>query len=120
MEHGFFHPLKGYWQTLSTPSSEVLASYPNGTTEIPLKPGDYYEWTGAEWVYTPNLEELAAIAISKRNQLLSESDWTQLPDSRAAMDAEKAAQWDAYRQALRDVSGQSEFPTNIAWPVNPQ
>jgi len=116
MEHGFFHPSAGYWQTLSTPSAEVLASYPDGTAEIPLKPGDYYEWSGSEWVYTPNLKELSAIAVSRRNQLLVESDWTQLPDARVAMGAEKAAEWDTYRQALRDVPEQPGFPENIEWP----
>jgi hypothetical protein len=68
----------------------------------------------------PTPEELVAQATAKRNQLLAESDWTQLPDARAAMGAEKAAEWDAYRQALRDITDQPGFPAEINWPVKPQ
>jgi hypothetical protein len=68
----------------------------------------------------PTPEELAARATTKRNQLLSESDWTQLPDARAAMGAEKAAEWDEYRQALRDITDQPGYPAEINWPVKPQ
>jgi hypothetical protein len=68
----------------------------------------------------PTPQELAAQATAKRNQLLAESDWTQLPDARAAMGAEKAAEWDTYRQALRDITDQPSYPTEINWPVKPQ
>jgi hypothetical protein len=68
----------------------------------------------------PTPEELAEQARAHRNQLLSESDWTQLPDARAAMGVEKAAEWDAYRQALRDVPEQAGFPADIVWPVKPE
>lgn len=49
MEHGFFHPDRGYWQTLGEPSAEILAGYPEGTIEVPLKPGADYEWQGDAW-----------------------------------------------------------------------
>jgi hypothetical protein len=68
----------------------------------------------------PTPEQLEAQAREKRNQLLAESDWTQLPDARAAMGAEKATEWDAYRQALRDVPQQPGFPAEINWPVKPE
>lgn len=51
-EHGFYHPLRGYWQTLAPPDAEPLASYPDGTISVPLKPGADYEWDGA-WVHVP-------------------------------------------------------------------
>lgn len=50
-----------------------------------------------------------------RNNLLLNSDWTQMPDYNGA---DKAA-WATYRQALRDVPQQSGFPTEITWPVAP-
>ena len=53
MEKGFFHPERGYWQTLSTPCEKVLAAYPEGTVEVPLKPGAGFDWDGASWVFTP-------------------------------------------------------------------
>jgi hypothetical protein len=49
MENGFYHPSRGYWQTISAPSVEIIASYPEGTVEVPLKPGSGYEWDGSAW-----------------------------------------------------------------------
>jgi hypothetical protein len=53
MEKGFFHPDLGYWQTTGAPSAEILATYPEGTIEVPLKPGADFEWVGSSWVATP-------------------------------------------------------------------
>ena len=63
----------------------------------------------------PTTEELTQYARAQRDQLLAESDWTQLPDVPAAI---KDA-WAVYRQALRDVPQQSGFPANIVWPTRP-
>ena len=64
----------------------------------------------------PSNAQVAAEARMYRNQLLSESDWTQLPDvPQALKDA-----WATYRQALRDITAQSGFPTNIVYPTKPQ
>ena len=49
----------------------------------------------------------------QRNQMLKDCDWTQLADS----PVDRAA-WAAYRQALRDITVQSD-PFNIEWPVSP-
>ena len=49
-----------------------------------------------------------------RNQMLSETDWTQLEDS----PVDKAA-WATYRQALRDVPTQEGFPWTVQWPEKP-
>lgn len=49
MDCGFFHPERGYWQTISEPSPEMLASYPAGTVQVPLKPGAGFTWTGNTW-----------------------------------------------------------------------
>ena len=61
----------------------------------------------------PSNDELATQARYQRNKLLSECDWTQLPDNKA----DKA--WKVYRQALRDITSQEGFPSNIDWPVSP-
>lgn len=52
-----------------------------------------------------------------RNQYLLESDWTQLED--APFNESKRGEWIQYRQALRDITKQSD-PFNIVWPVKPQ
>ena len=50
----------------------------------------------------------------KRDLLLSETDVWALSDR--TMTAEQTA----YRQALRDITGQAGFPTNITWPTKPE
>lgn len=64
----------------------------------------------------------ATIAESNRrtrNELLSESDWTQMNDS--PLTNEEKTAWATYRQELRDVSDLAAWP-NLAtedWPVSP-
>lgn len=55
--------------------------------------------------------------IEKRNKLLLESDWSQLPD--APLTSEQKAAWVIYRQSLRDIPTQEHFPRVITWPVKP-
>lgn len=55
-----------------------------------------------------------AMVRADRNQFLAACDWTQLPD--APVDA---AAWAEYRQALRDITDQSD-PFNIVWPQEPE
>jgi hypothetical protein len=56
----------------------------------------------------------ASIVRAKRNQLLTETDWTQVEDT----SADKAA-YAIYRQALRDITDQDGFPFDINWPELP-
>lgn len=58
--------------------------------------------------------EQAKSVRSTRGEKLKESDWTQVAD--APVDKEV---WAAYRQALRDVTGQEGFPWTINWPTQP-
>ena len=60
-------------------------------------------------------EARSAEVRKKRDALLTQSDWTQLPDATVH---DKLA-WLSYRQALRDVPKQSGFPFNVDWPVTP-
>jgi hypothetical protein len=47
---------------------------------------------------------------TQRNQMLKDTDWTQVADS----PVDKTA-WALYRQALRDITQQPD-PFNITWP----
>lgn len=49
MDQGFFHPQRGYWQAVGGASREVRAAYPEGTIEVPLKPGADFDWIDGEW-----------------------------------------------------------------------
>jgi len=52
-----------------------------------------------------------------RNQLLAHSDWTRLDD--APLSTEQRAAWAVYRQQLRDITVQPDFPLNVVWPQQP-
>ena len=79
------------------------------------------EWV-MTWEVTPasveeiaeRLERKSAEMRQQRNQLLAECDWTQLSD--APVDA---GAWATYRQELRDIPEQANFPWNVIWPVPP-
>ncbi len=49
----------------------------------------------------------------ERDRFLAETDWW------ATSDRTMTAEQTAYRQALRDITGQAGFPTNITWPTKP-
>ena len=51
---------------------------------------------------------------SKRNALLSVTDWTQLADA----PVDKAA-WASYREALRDITETFATPDAVVWPARP-
>ncbi len=53
----------------------------------------------------------------KRNELLKETDWTQMPDS--PLTSEQRAVWKIYRQLLRDFPENCN-PYNPDWPTKPQ
>ena len=52
----------------------------------------------------------------ERNQLLSESDWTQVLDS--PFTELKKNEWKIYRQELRDITLQTDV-FNVIWPIKP-
>jgi len=52
----------------------------------------------------------------ERTQKLKDSDWTQIGDS--ALGTSKQTEWKTYRQALRDITKQTD-PFNITWPTTP-
>jgi|TARA_R110000796_G_scaffold42196_1_gene104444 hypothetical protein len=50
-----------------------------------------------------------------RNGLLSESDWTQLPNSPA-----DSVVWESYRQLLRDLPIETFNLKTVVWPTKPE
>lgn len=51
---------------------------------------------------------------SKRNSFLTQSDWTQLEDSKQNKEA-----WAGYRQELRDIPQAFSTPESVIWPSRP-
>jgi hypothetical protein len=80
--------------------------------------GVYYK----SWVQTDATSEEISYRIEnqwetvriQRNELLTECDWTQLSD----IPSETKEAWTIYRQALRNITTQTN-PFNIEWPVKP-
>jgi hypothetical protein len=50
-----------------------------------------------------------------RNEILTQCDWTILPDSPVSSSIEE---WKTYRQQLRDITNQSN-PFEVVWPTQP-
>lgn len=101
---------------------EIVSIYegqerPEGALAIPSQLNPYrLSWDGktlSEASADDLNAERAAANREYRNQLLTASDWTQLPD--APVDREA---WTTYRQALRDLPEHSNWPNLDAddWP----
>lgn len=54
---------------------------------------------------------------NKVRELLLQCDWTMLPD--VNLTHSQKASWIEYRQALRDVSKQPNYPDHVEWPNKP-
>lgn len=89
--------------------------------DIPQPPHELATWNWQTKLWDMPTEQAmydhyAAEATELRNQLLTDSDWSQLPD---VPDIIKAAYAD-YRQALRDLTNQEGYPFEITWPTQPE
>lgn len=99
-----------------------LDTFEKATEVAPVK--DEYGIWRQTWAVEPMTEEEVAARTDqewngvrhKRSFILLRTDWTQLPD--APLTNTKTANWAEYRQALRDITTQSD-PFNILWPVPP-
>ena len=109
-------------------SHDAAARAKVGMIEVPdpVRPDDNLftsvENPDGSWTATPRtaddlaarLAQQAAAVRADRNARLAATDWTQIADSTADKPA-----WAAYRQALRDVPSQAEFPQSVTWPEQP-
>jgi hypothetical protein len=108
------------WDMYVVTPTPVPSDYTKNITEgIPtLIDGKYYQtWnqidaSEAEILYRieNQWEEIRVL----RNQLLTECDWTQLAD----VSSETKEAWIVYRQALRNITAQTN-PFSIEWPTKP-
>ncbi len=63
----------------------------------------------------PRIEVVTEKVRLLRNNLLANTDWTQVNDA----PVDKVV-WATYRQALRDLPTQSGFPNQVVWPTKPE
>jgi hypothetical protein len=87
----------------------------NEVLEIPPTPAEglVFDLWLQRWV--PALGQDTRPILEKRNRLLLDSDWTQIPDAQVPNKSE----WATYRQALRDITLQPGYPMNFMWPEKP-
>lgn len=89
------------------------------TEPIGDKPSEWHKYhlETKEWVEFKVAEPLTFEVKNKRKELLSDSDWTQLPNSPLTTEQQEA--WAVYRQELRDIPQQSGYPFNVVFPTPP-
>jgi len=91
--------------------SEIGVSSGQTAVEGSYPPGQYKFVDGTA---TAIAEDPLDYVRSHRSYLLSESDWTQLPDS--PLTNAKKTEWATYRQQLRDLPAANP----IVWPTAPE
>lgn len=98
-----------YWDR----DTETLVLYPTP------KPSRSHYWTGSSW--TKNTILFDREVRAKRQEMLSSSDWTQVPDS--PLTPEQKTAWAIYRQELRDITdnltGAENTLDDVPWPSKP-
>ena len=71
-----------------------------------------------EAAYQAGLDATAATSVrAQRDRLLAETDWIVIMHTERGTNI--PAEWELYRQALRDITGQAGFPHQVEWPVKP-
>jgi len=103
---------------------DVTQSYVSGGVVVALPkspdPNFSFNYATFAWEDMRTAEEKEATAKLKRAGLLADSDWTDTLSAKARLGEEVYDRWQAYRQALRDITGQPEYPSVIVWPTPPQ
>ena len=98
------------WQNNTVAITDTEISELNGWT--------YLKGYAPKKTEEQKLNELATTIRSKRNSLLAETDYLLMNDY--PISAEDLARIKKYRQELRDLTKQENFPTNVVFPDFPK
>ena len=122
-EHGFVSPDGEYWVTISDPPADLVASYPEGTLEVGLRPTPLHTWnfTKGDWNTVPQeqIDKMYGDEIrDERDARLMEhvDRIVSNPLRWESMTTEQQDKVKAYRTALLDLTKQVGFPTSFTWP----
>ena len=88
----------------------------NRTNLIEDIENNYETWL--QFAKNHEYENLATEIRTKRDELLAETDWTQVTDT--VLSIEKQKEYKIYRQELRDITEQDEFPYKVTFPKKPK
>lgn len=110
---GAFDPLS---QRVDIGTGQVVDYQPPAPTDDDLRT---WAWNAdtRRWVASPTELAVANAARAERDARLAACDWVTV----RALELEQPvpADWLAYRQALRDVPAQQNFPASVEWPAPP-
>jgi hypothetical protein len=111
------------WQTSTREQMYILpdADVPPGYTDV--EPPLLCSWDEIAKIWVPDIAVMQSAIRAERDRLLTACDWTQLKDTPCS-EAQQTA-WESYRQDLRDIPSQAEFPWDgdvelTPWPVLPE
>lgn len=85
--------------------------------DMPVKPHDFSVFDYVTYKWIDDIYLAITFATNKRMSLLQESDWTDTVSAQTRLT--NYAEWQTYRQALRDIPTQTGYPTDIVWPTPP-
>lgn len=106
-----------YGQVNSATQYHDIAS--NQPVDMPPRPGMTYRFDFDSRAWVVDLSQIKNDILGRRDRLLSESDWTDTVSAQARL-GDQYSVWQAYRQALRDITSQPGYPINIEWPQRPE
>ena len=112
MQYGVYRVFPTILPVVDTQTQKLVESVPKYIEDRWTQAWEVVELSEAE-LFTAS-ETQAANIRNERNRLLAASDWTQVADA----PVDRAA-WAEYRQQLRNISAQQDFPYNIEWPTQP-
>jgi len=106
---------------LDTDPGLVYMTVDGTLVPLPPRPDKNYRFNREtnEWIDMRTPLQIGNTIKKQRLELLQESDWTDTASAPARLGQELYTQWQTYRQALRDITLQPEFPYNVVWPVKP-
>lgn len=122
---------KAFWDSINSLPDSVTPTDSTGTAKDrvytdapsfdPLTKEVSFTWVESDsaltqtWAVADKSNDAKAEAIrAKRNSLLRDTDYYALSD------VTMSSEMNTYRQALRDVPQQTDFPTTVTWPTKPE
>jgi len=89
-------------------------------TERVAPPSEDWEWHPESEKWIIDVEKFWMKVRINRNTLLTQCDWTQMPDT--SLDDEARRAWTIYREDLRNVPQNNQFANSyeeVIWPTPP-
>ena len=91
--------------------------FENGTwVAKPPRPSENHRWELARKIWVPDHAAQWAVVRRRRDALMNNTDWLVTKATETGQPMPEG--WAAYRQALRDITGQPDV-WNIQWPTPP-